>query len=139
MVTVGRTPEGRRVEVDRQIDAPPASAWELLATPAQWPDWGPSVRAVDCVDERISEATTGRVRIPGGLWIPFEIAACRAPTDSRPGRWTWRVARIPATGHRVESAGEGCTVVFEIPLAAAGYAPVCSRALDRIEELLTDQ
>ena len=138
MVQIARTPDGRRLEVARRIDADPASAWELLATPERWPEWGPSVRAVDCADERISEGTTGRVRIPGGLWIPFEITTCREPTASRPGRWGWRVAKIPATGHRVESVGKRCRVVFEIPLAAAGYAPVCSRALDRIEELLVD-
>lgn len=138
-MNLARTPDGRRIEVDRRIDAAPASAWELLVTPDRWPEWGPSVRAVDCAVERISEGTTGRVRIPGGLWIPFEITTYREPTDSRAGRWGWRVAKIPATGHRVESVGRGCRVVFEIPLAAAGYAVVCSRALDRIEELLADR
>jgi hypothetical protein len=136
MVTIARTPDGRRVEVDRRIDADPASAWALLVTPRRWPEWGPSVRAVDCDAEQIGEGTTGRVRIPGGVWLPFEITSYRGLTDEA-GRWTWRVAKIPATGHRVESVGSGCRVVFEIPLAAAGYAPVCSKALDRIERALT--
>lgn len=138
MVNIARTPDGRRLEVARRIDAEPAVAWELLVTPERWPDWGPSVRGVDCDAERISEGTTGRVRIPGGLWISFEITNYRELTAEQAGRWGWRVAKIPATGHRVESAGAGCRVVFEIPLAAAGYAPVCSRALDRIETLLAD-
>lgn len=136
MVQIARTPDGRRLEVARRVNTNSVSAWELLATPERWPDWGPSVRAIDCDQAQISEGTTGRVQIPGGLWISFEIITCREPTDEEPGRWTWRVAKIPATGHRVESVGTGCRVAFEIPLAAAGYAPVCSRALDRIEELL---
>lgn len=111
--------------------------WELLVTPDRWPEWGPSVRAVDCADEQIQAGTTGKVRAPGGLWIPFEITHCRAPTDKQAGRWTWRVAKIPATGHRIEPEHEGCRVVFEIPPVAAAYALVCSRALTQIEKHLT--
>ncbi|MXR50042.1 SRPBCC family protein [Halovenus sp. WSH3] len=138
-MNVVRTPDGRRLEVDRRIDADPASAWDLLVTPDRWPEWGPSVRAVDCAAARISEGTTGRVRVPGGVWIFFEITACREPTAGRAGRWSWRVAKIPATGHRVEPVSGGCRVVFEIPLVAAGYAPVCSRALDRIASILRSE
>jgi hypothetical protein len=135
-MNLARTPDGRRLEVDRTIAAAPERAWEVLITPARWPEWGPSVRGVDCEADRIAAGTTGRVQVPGGLWIPFEITGFRDLRESRGGRWAWRVAKIPATGHRVESTGEGCRVVFEIPLAAAGYAVVCSRALDRIETLL---
>ena len=63
--------------------------------------------------------------------MPFEIGTCE------PYRWTWRVARLPATGHSVDSAEDGCTVHFELPIVATGYAPVCERALDRIESILT--
>jgi hypothetical protein len=133
---IARTPDGRRWEVDRWINVELERAWDLLVRPERWPEWGPSVRAVECAAERIESGTTGKVRAPGGLWIPFEITACRTPTDAGAGRWTWRVAKIPATGHRVEPQGGGCRVVFEIPLVAAGYAPVCSRALDRIETQL---
>jgi hypothetical protein len=71
--------------------------------------------------------------VPGGIWLPFAVATCRDY------RWTWRVARVPATGHFVEPA-EGikkgtCRVGFELPLYAVGYAPVCRRALDRIADL----
>lgn len=135
-MNLARTPDGRRLEVDRKISVAPERAWRLLVTPARWPQWGPSVRAVDCDGERITAGTTGRVRVPGGLWIPFEITGYRDLSETGGGRWTWRVGKIPATGHRVEPAGEDCRVVFEVPLAAAGYAVVCSRALDRIEKLL---
>lgn len=140
---IAKTPDGRRIELRRKIDAPPTAAWDLLVDTRHWSEWGPSVRAVDCDDERITERSSGRVRIPGGFWIPFEIAAF-VPLPSEPsagdsGRWTWRVARIPATGHRVEALDGRARVVFELPLAAAGYAPVCQRALTRIEQLATCQ
>jgi hypothetical protein len=52
-------------------------------------------------------------------------------------RWTWRVARVPATGHRVDPLGDRCRVSFEVPLVAAGYVPVCRRALDNVASLAT--
>jgi hypothetical protein len=137
---LGRTPDGRRLELASEIDASPAAAWDLLVDTRRWPEWGPSVRAVDCEDERIGAGSTGRVRIPGGLRVPFEVDAFSPlpadPAEGDAGRWTWRVARIPATGHRVEALPDSVRVVFELPVLAAGYAPVCWRALDRIDHLL---
>ena len=130
-VAIERTPDGRRLCVNRSIRAPRDDAWDLLVDTEQWPAWGPSVSAVESSDRYIETGTTGRVKTPVGVWVPFEIASC---ADYR---WTWRVARIPATGHRVDGDENSCRVVFEIPLLAAGYAPVCQRALDRIERTLT--
>ena len=132
-VSVSRTPDGRRLEVSRVVDAPADAVWELLTDPSRWPEWGPSVGAVDCEAERIETGTTGRVRV-AGVWIPFEVDGC----DDEGYRWTWRVAKVPATGHRVEPLGEHrCRAVFEVPLLAAGYGVVCERALRRIEALAT--
>ena len=120
------------IEVTRTIEAAPAAAWRLLTEPSQWPSWGPSVRAVACDDERLRTGTSGRVQTPLGVWVPFEV------TEVDPGhRWTWRVARIPATGHRVEPGARGCRVVFEVPTWGLGYVPVCELALRRIERRLT--
>jgi uncharacterized protein YndB with AHSA1/START domain len=130
---VERTPDGRRLVVSRDVDAPAAAVWEVFVTVARWPEWGPSVAAVQCEDERIGPGSRGRVRVAGlGFWVPFEVTSFDA--DAR--RWTWRVARIPATGHRVEELGEdGSRAAFEIPLPAAGYAVVCRSALSRIARL----
>jgi hypothetical protein len=137
MPSVARTPDGRRIELQRVVDAPPAAAWNLLVETRRWPEWGPSVTAVEFDAGRLFEGGSGRVRLPGGLWVPFEVDSLTGPTAETPGRWTWRVGKIPATGHRVEAGADGgCRVVFELPLLAAGYAPVCRRALDRIETLL---
>jgi len=111
-----RTSSGRRLVVSRHVAADRDAVWRLLTDTERWPDWGPSVTDADADERYIRTGTTGRVRLPVGLWIPFEVTTC----DDY--RWTWRVARIPATGHRVERAGGGCRVGFELPLYAAGYA-----------------
>jgi hypothetical protein len=134
-VALEETPDGRRLVVARDVAAGRDAAWDLLTDTDLWPDWGPSVRAVECDRRYVEAGTAGRVRLPGGVWLPFEITACA------PYRWTWRVARVPATGHRVDppargSAADRCRVGFELPVLAAGYAPVCLRALDRLDALL---
>ena len=129
-VGIERTPAGRRLTVSRIVDAPADAVWALLTDTARWPEWGPSVAAVDCPPRFIDAGTTGRVKLTGvGLWVPFEIESY---ADGEPRRWTWAVARLPATGHRVDALGDQCRVTFEIPVIAAGYAAVCRRALDRI-------
>lgn len=118
------------MEIDRRIDAPVEAAWDVLIDTRRWPEWGPSIRRVECTDERIRTGSTGRVWTVGGLELPFEITTC----EDR--RWSWEVAGVSATGHRVEPLDRGCRVVFELPLLAAGYAPVCLAALSRIAGLL---
>jgi hypothetical protein len=119
------------LDVAGDLAAAPADAWRVLSDTRWWPAWGPSVTAVDADAHVIAAGARGRVRLLGGLWVPFEI------TDLVPGeRWAWRVAGIPATGHRVEPRTDGCRVVFEVPVLAAPYAAVCRIALRRLEQLL---
>lgn len=132
------TADGHRLEVGRPLRADAATAWDLLTDTGRWPDWGPSVGAVECDDRQIKDGSRGRVRV-AGVWVPFEVDSLTAPgiETGRPGRWTWSVARVPATGHRVEPLGEGrCRVVFEVPPLAAPYALVCERALERLVRLV---
>jgi len=70
----------------------------------------------------------GRVQSAAGLWLPFAI------THWEPGRaWSWRVAGVPATGHRVDPLGpRRCRVSFLIPRWAPFYRPVCRLALRRL-------
>jgi hypothetical protein len=125
-----RTPDGRRWVVTERFARPPADAWDRLVDTAAWPEWGPSVAAVDADERRVRAGTTGRVRVRGvGVWVPFEVTSL--DWDGERGRWTWRVARVPATGHAVAPVDGGCRVAFEVPVAAAAYVPVCRRALAR--------
>jgi hypothetical protein len=140
---IEHTPDGRRLVVTRPIDAPAETVWRVLTDTARWPEWGPSIVAVECPDRFIRAGSRGHIRtvgpgtllpgLPGGgLRVPFRVTTC---TNYR---WTWRVAGVPATGHRVESVGENCRAAFEIPLPAAAYAPVCRRALADIERTARD-
>ncbi|WP_142856964.1 SRPBCC family protein [Salinigranum halophilum] len=125
----------RQFAVSRVVDAPAERVWDVLTDTTRWDEWGPSVAAVDCPTRYVHEGVTGRVRISRtGLWVPFEIDSYVDGGETK--RWTWRVARVPATGHRVDALGEQCRVTFEVPLVAAGYVPVCRRALDRLARLV---
>ena len=124
--------EGATLAVGRDVDAPPERTATALLDTHRWPDWSPSVSAVESDDRYVETGTTGRVRV-AGAWVPFRV------TRATRLRWGWRVARVPATGHRVERyAGDPdrCRVAIEVPLVAAPYVPVCRRALDRFAALV---
>jgi hypothetical protein len=128
---IGETPDGRRIEVAGEMRVPADQAWSLLIDTDRWPEWGPSVRSVETPSREISAGSSGTIETALGIEVPFEIVTCE------PYRWTWRVARIPATGHRIDERGpDRCQVVFEVPLPAAWYVPVCRRALSQIETAL---
>ena len=120
------------MEVVIDIDAPVEAVWELLIDTRRWPEWGPSVTAVDCRERFIRSGTVGRFRIPVGIWVPFVI------TDFEPlHQWCWRVAGVPATFHLVIPLGPDRTrLIFKLPGIAFPYAVVCRRAGQRIARLL---
>ena len=119
------------LDVGRNLPVAPSIAWRLLADSRAWVSWGPSITAVELDPPLVTPGARGRLRSPIGVWVPFEI------TEVVPGaRWSWRVAGVPATGHRVEAAPSGCRVVFEVPRVAAPYAVVCRLALRRIARQL---
>ena len=114
------------------VRASAAAAWELFVDTRRWPEWGPSVARVECADRCIGEASHGRVQTVFGLWLSFQV------TEFRAGHyWRWRVAGIPATGHRVEALGpDRYRVVFEVPAVAAPYLVVYGWAAQRIKNIL---
>jgi len=120
------------ISVSRFIPIAPEVVWELFVDTSRWPQWGPSVTAVDLPEVRIRAGSRGRVRGPGGVWVPFEVTAF---DEGR--HWAWKVAGIPTTTHSVAPAPGGCTAAFGVPVIAAPYALVCRVALERIERLAT--
>jgi hypothetical protein len=131
MGRLARTPDGRRLEVTRDIDAPRDRVWEVFRDTATWPAWGPSVTDVESPTRLIQAGTEGRVRTVGGLWLPFRVTTCEN------FRWTWTVAGLPATGHRVEPRGEASRAIIEVPVVAAPYVSVCVRGLRRLEGVVS--
>jgi uncharacterized protein YndB with AHSA1/START domain len=121
-----------KIGVEREIDARPEDVWNLLVDTRRWSDWRPAITDVDSSSVRVRRGTTGEIKTRVGVRLPFEV------TEYDEGRyWAWDVARIGATGHRVEGVPDGARVTFEVPVYAIGYAPVCRRALDRLEDLVT--
>ncbi len=131
-LTIERTPSGVRWVVSRTVAASPTDAWDLFVDTHRWPDWGPSITAVEASERRIDRGTTGRVRTVGGFWLPFSV------TSAGDHRWTWAIGSIPATGHRVSPVSGGCQIAFEVPLLATPYLVVCLLALRRMAGLLED-
>lgn len=125
----------RRAWTTREVAAPASAAWDLLVDLDRWPAWGPSVRAATADDgaRRLSAGATGRVVPVVGPALPFRVTAWHE------GRhWSWVVAGVPATDHRVEALGaDRCRVGMAVPWPAAAYLLVCAAALARIDGLLT--
>lgn len=120
------------VTASRTMAVEPEVAWELLVDPGRWPEWGPSVTGVQLDGAHLRHGSTGRVRTPLGVWLPFEVTAFEQGRS-----WAWTVAGIAATTHLVEPVADGCTVSFGVPIVAAPYLAVCHAALARIERLAT--
>jgi len=115
--------------------APATTAWRVLTDTTLWPAWGPSVRAVRCEERLIDAGVTGKVQLHIGPWLSFVIERFEPPCY-----WDWRVAGIPATGHRVEVLGATrCRVSFEFSRWAAPYYPVCRVAAARVARLAVDR
>jgi hypothetical protein len=117
--------------VYRDIDAPTATLWELLARVDRWPEWGPTVRSAELNGDVFGAGATGAVTTMLGVRVPFEITA------HEPGaRWAWKVAGVPATDHTVTALGPGRSRVgFGVPWPAAPYLAVCRVALGRLESM----
>jgi hypothetical protein len=113
------------------IQAPATTAWRLLTDTQAWPQWGPSVRAVDSPVRFIAAGTRGRVQTALGAWLPFRVTRWESDVF-----WAWSVAGIPATGHRVTLiSATTCEVAFTVPAWAPFYLPVCHAALRRLNRL----
>ena len=119
------------MHVSQLIEASSESVWQILIDTQLWPAWGPSVVAVDCPVRFITPAVKGRVRTALGIWLPFEITRYKELEY-----WHWKVAGVPATGHRLQSLGADlCKLGFEIPYGLLPYKIVCRRALQNIARL----
>jgi len=118
--------------VSRGIAASAEEVWALLTDTGKWPEWGPSITGVEpsAASGGLAPGSRGKVRTILGVALPYTVTAFE------PGRsWSWSVAGIPATGHRVLPQDGGCLVTFTVPWWAPAYLPVCALALRRIERL----
>ena len=116
----------------RIIQTTPEALWDMLTDTKSWPQWGPTVKAVQSNSQYIRAGSTGHVKTVFGFWAPFVI------TEWIDGQyWSWHVFNIRATGHRIEIIdGKCCRLIFEVPFWAGPYAIICKVAADRIARYL---
>jgi len=118
------------IEVSQAIEAPRSKVCDLLTYTDRWSEWSPVVSEAEGPRRRINEGTTGHVKTPLGVRVPFEVTEYESEEY-----WKWNVARIPATGHRVGRSSGKTVVAIEVPLHAAAWAPVCRRAVDNLRDV----
>ena len=106
---------GAHINVGKMFLASPHTIWDLITDTTQWPRWGPTVNAVRNSERHIRKESRGHVLTVVGYWLPYEI------TDYRhENYWSWKVASISATGHRIQPTDTGgCCLWFEVPVIAA--------------------
>ena len=133
--SIGYRDAVRRLWVHRSIDAPVSAVWALLTNVERWPEWGPTVRRAELTDGDFGVGAVGFVTMTPGVTLPFEVTAFEAGVS-----WTWNVAGVPATDHRVEPlVGDRCRAGLGVPLVAAPYLAVCAVALHRLDASSTSQ
>ena len=114
-----------------EIEASPDRLWSLLTEFQYWPEWGPSVRAVDADADAVGPGVKGRVQTAFGLWLPFEIE----DFESR-SYWDWSVGGIRATGHRLTPLSATRTrVAFTVPRLFSPYKIILARGLERLKSI----
>ena len=123
-----------RVSVGKFYPTSPLLVWDLITDTTQWPRWGPTVKRVQSPERFIRKDSSGRVLTVFGIWLPFDIDEYEYTCF-----WSWKVAAIKATGHRIQAIETGgCHLWFEVPIIATPYALICQMALARIENLLCE-
>jgi hypothetical protein len=122
----------REVAVNGSAD--PNLVWERYADLTRWPTWSPQISRVDAPGLRLAAGLEGRVRVVGGLPVPFVITA----VDPVARRWSWRVSVLGIAlnlDHGVEVLPRGSRatlrLVGPLPVVAA-YAPLTRLALRRL-------
>lgn len=116
-----------------EIDASAEAVWDLLVDLDRWPDWGPTVRGAGLDDggRRLHAGAAGRVRPVAGPALPFAVTGW---VEAR--EWSWRVAGVPATAHRVTPlAHDRCRLALGTPVWAPAYLPVLALATRRLRTL----
>jgi hypothetical protein len=119
----------------RTVDVPASAVWDLLVDLDAWPTWGPTVTAARLDDggRTLTRGAHGAVRTPLGLWLPFEVTELvETPAFAH---WSWSVAGVPATTHRVRQEGRGCVVELGAPWWAPAYLPVLELGTRRLADL----
>ena len=119
-----------------EVAAPGALAWAPLVDTRRWPEWGPTVAAVrlDHAGHQLRADSTGAVRTPLGVWLPFVVSSWDVSEER--SAWSWRVAGMAATSHEVVPlSADRCRLRLGVPAWAPAYLPVVEVGLRRLRRL----
>ncbi|WP_300464085.1 hypothetical protein [Desulfobacula sp.] len=113
--------------------APSSFVWRIITDTSLWPQWGPSVVDVNCINRFILYGSKGSVKTVMGFSLALTITSLKKERE-----WTWSVGGINATGHRIIPINEDCCMLFfDMPIWAIPYSIICLIALNRIKKLVT--
>ena len=109
-------PHIMRITRSIEVAAPPETVWAVMSDVARWPDWTPSVEAVELLDAAFAPGSRVRLKQPR-----FKAAVWRV-TALEPGRgfaWENRVPGMTSIArHGIEVTPTGVRVTLEF--AATG-------------------
>lgn len=124
----------RAVTVEGPRDAD--DVWDRYVRPRRWPEWSPQIRSVEYPRERLAAATSGTVRGPLRLPVPFRIVEVDDAGPVRGWSWTVSAAHVDLVlAHTVEATATGTRTGLTIDgfaPATAAYLPVARWALRRL-------
>ena len=122
-----------RSETSISIAAPVERVWAVMVDVAHWPEWTPTIRSVQRLDEgefRVgSRARIRQPKLPSAVWELSSLEPGREFTwqNVSPGLWS-------VGGHRVEPENGGTSVTLWIeqtglmaPLLALFYGSLTQR------------
>jgi len=127
----------RFFETSRHIEAPAQPVWEVLFDVARWPEWTPTIKSVERLEDGPfqvgSRAKVRQPRLPQALWQVTEVVDGRGFTWEAKGPGMKTIAR-----HEVVPDGNGSRVTLSIEQAGpmgAVAALVWRRLTQRYIEL----
>ena len=112
----------------------PTTCWQRYYELDQWAKWAPHITGVEATSDVLTLGLTGRVRVTGGLEVPFVVTS----VDLAARRWSWIARPLGITlslSHAIEASpvGTRATLVIEGPaLVVVPYAPLGFVALRRL-------
>lgn len=106
----------RFFETFRHIEAPTRPVWEVLFDVARWPEWTPTIKSVERLEDGPfqvgSRAKVRQPRLPQALWQVTEVVDGRGFTWEAKGPGMKTIAR-----HEVVPDGNGSRVTLSIEQA----------------------
>ncbi|GAB1820572.1 SRPBCC family protein [Herbidospora sp. RD11066] len=112
------------------IDAPPSRVWEIFSDVARWPEWMPTIEALDLLDPgplRVgARARIRQPRLPVAVWRVTELA------DGHRFTWASGAFGLRTEGIHVVEATPGGTRALSVIDQTGFLAPMADLLMGRL-------